>query len=438
MKNPRELAVLAVLEIQNGGYSNLILKKMLAQNDVSKEEKNFLTRIFYGTIERKITIDFVLKSLTLNKFKKLDKEVLAILETGCYQILYMSSVPDFAAVSESVKLCKRFKKSSASSFVNAILRKVVAFDRSVLNKTTTLEQRAVNYSVNVELQKLLETQYPENFGNILESFFNQKPIYLSVNTLKTDIKSVMTGLLEQNIKTENTEIPHFLKVVEGNIFESEYILSGEIRIQSIAAGSAVIALDPKPGQIMLDLCAAPGGKALTSAYRMEGKGKIVAFDRSLTRLKLIEQAALTSGVDIIETRHFDTGVFMPEFEGKADRVLCDVPCSGFGEIATKPELRLKQPEEQQSELFLIQNNIISNALRYVKVGGRVVYSTCTIDKRENEDIIEYVLKNFNDFKIVNPLENIFKKQVTEQNCIKFLPGDGFFEGFFVATFERMC
>ncbi len=438
MNNPREACVFALLSMQKGGYSNLVVKQLLSNSNLSKQDQSFFTKLFYGTLERKITIDFVLETLTEKRFKKLDSEILAILETGCYQIFYMQQVPNFAAVSESVKLCRKFKKTSASSFVNAILRKVGSFDLNSLEKSETVQQRVVKYSVNEQLLRRIEQDYNQDSEQVLNGFFGQKDVYIRVNTLRHTEKQAIELLKNEGIEMESSVLPNCLKVVSGNIVNSKAFASGDVRIQSLSAQAAVAALEPKPLQTIIDLCAAPGGKTLTAAMNMQNDGTVLACDRSKTRLSLVEQTAKKEGITTVQTTVCDSAKFNPEFENSADGVICDVPCSGFGELASKPELRLKPPEPDDSELFAIQKAIAENAFRYVKVGGRVVYSTCTIDRRENEEIVRHLSEKFRSFSIVNPIQKYFENFVTEQNCIKFLPYNGFCEGFFVATFERLC
>ncbi len=438
MNNPREACVFALLSMQKGGYSNLVVKQLLSNSNLSKQDQGFFTKLFYGTLERKITIDFVLETLTEKRFKKLDSEILAILEIGCYQIFYMQQVPNFAAVSESVKLCRKFKKTSASSFVNAILRKVASFDLNSLDKTETIQQKVVKYSVNEQLLKRIEQDYKQDSEKILNGFFEQKDVYIRVNTLRHTAKQAAELLKSEGIETKSTELPDCLKVVSGNVVGSNAFASGDVRIQSLSAQAAVAALEPKRLQTIIDMCAAPGGKTLTAAMYMQNEGTVLACDRSKSRLALVEQTAEKEGITTVQTIVCDSSAFNPEFENSAHGVICDVPCSGFGELGSKPELRLKYPEPDDSELFMIQKAIAENAFRYVKVGGRVVYSTCTIDRRENEDIVRHLVEKFRSFAIVNPIQKHFKNFVTEQNCIKFLPHDGFCEGFFVATFERLC
>lgn len=432
MAAARILAVKCLLDMENGAFSNLAFKKRINSANPDARDVQFISRLFYGTLERTVTLDYILSGFVKGGVHKLDAEVRAIMRSGLYQCLYMDSVPNSAAVNESVELCARFRKKSAAGMVNAVLRKACRFDMSVIDNIIDETSRlSVKYSVCRGLAEMFLNQYGAQARDILAATLERMPVSVRVNTLKTTVNELKQRLSAQGIKTESTWLPGALSLTSGRYMESPALAEGLMRVQSLAAQYAVWALNPKPGESILDICAAPGGKTLTSLQIMNNEGSVLAVDIHEKRLALIDEQAAREGITNVITVCADAVKYNSDV--KFDAVLCDLPCSGYGEMAQKPELRLKEPG---TGLCILQNSILQNAAGLVASGGRIVYSTCTLDKRENEDVVDNFLAKNDVFCAVAP-KNVPVHAKTVGNYIKFLPKSGFSEGFFIATLERM-
>ena len=427
----RLAAVRGLMQTDAGGYSNLVWKTALPKT-LSRRDAQFATALFYGTISRQLTLDHILKLHLSRPLEKLDDAVRAILRCGLYQCLYMDGVPVSAAVNESANLCAALKKTSAKGFVNAVLRKASGFDLGQFDAVEDdVQRRSLRYSLHPELVRLLAGQYPERVDAILAAL-DEKPLAAArVNTLATDTDALAAELSADGVETERGVLPDSL-LLKGDYLVSEAFAAGRFRVQSLAAQCAVHALAPKAGERVLDLCAAPGGKTLTAAQMMRNQGEIVALDRYENRLKLLRTQAEKEGVTIVTAQSGDGSTFDG---GTFDRVLCDVPCSALGEIAKRPELRQKDPAGGE-DLRALQAAILRNGARQVKKGGRLVYSTCTIDRRENDAAADAFLRENPDFRAVIPEECAAFAQKGEE-YLAFLPDGPFCEGFFIATFERI-
>ncbi len=428
------LAVRCLIGVEKGGYSNLILKEQTRGRELERRDLLFATALFYGTLERKLTLDFILSKFIKGSLKKLDTEVLCILRSGLYSALYMDSVPVYAAINESVNLCPVFKKTSAKGLVNAVLRKAAEFRLSAIDEMPNIRERlSVKYSLCRELVDMLLERFGGGAEEVMASFFEKSVTAVRVNTLKTDVKTAITALNEEGVTAAECGVKDALVIEAGDWLSSTLFKSGAIRSQGLPAQCASAALGAKSGERVLDMCAAPGGKTLTTAQIMKNNGEIVALDIYESRVKLITEQAALEGVTIVSARVADATLFRDD--KPFDRVLCDVPCSAYGEIASKPELRYKAPPTD-GELTKLQASILENGARLTKKGGRLVYSTCTLRKEENEEIAEAFLQSNPDFHAVKssiPAEFI----ENDGKFAYFLPKSRNNEGFFIATFERI-
>ncbi|MEG1017351.1 MAG: 16S rRNA (cytosine(967)-C(5))-methyltransferase RsmB [Oscillospiraceae bacterium] len=431
----RELAARCFLDVEKGAYSTLALKKRTSADAYDPREVRFAAALLYGTLERKLTLDYILETYLKEPVKSLDVQVAAALRIGLYQCLYMDFVPVRAAVGESVNLCKKLKKSSASGLVNAVLRKAADFDLSEIDDIgDALKRLSVKYSLCGGLVTMLKEQYGANCESIMEAMFGAKSAVFRINTLKITKEKLIELLTISKITAHESALENSVEAPFADIIGSDFVKKGLLRVQSIPAQLAVAALSPKSGDFVLDMCAAPGGKALTAAQMMGNNGQIIAADIYENRLKLIDGQAHAEGVKIIKTVLLDAQC--GDFGGEFDRVLCDVPCSGYGEIAGKPELRYKEPDNL-SPLIETQRRILANGARHTKKGGTLVYSTCTLNRDENEGVVDDFLEKNTAFHAVKPaaLKNYIK---TTDSCVKIVPDTHNNEGFFIATFERMC
>lgn len=434
MDNARRTAVLALVHQEQNGYSNLVLASALEKQELSARDKAFVSALFYGVTERLLTLDWRLEKCLSKPLKKLDPEVRAVLRSGLYQAVYMD-IPTAAAVNESVALCRGLKKSSAAGLVNAVLRKAVTLDPEKAGFANKAQRLSVVYSVSRSIVDLLLRQYPDETEEILRSFSEPATVSLRCNTLKLTPKELCERLKEEGVQAEEGTLPGSVSArFKGGPAATKAFKGGLYHVQGRASQLAALSLGAKPGEAVLDLCAAPGGKTLLLAQLMQNKGRLVSCDAAQNRLPLIQKALERCGVTCAEVLQNDASVYREEF-GAFDRVLADAPCSGLGIIAKKPDIRYKTLEGVQ-ELHELQLRILKTAARYVKKGGRLVYSTCTIDKRENTEIVNAFLKEAPDFKLI-PAFKVPEGAINQDNMLTLLPGFSGSDGFFIATMERL-
>jgi len=417
---PRRFVLKLLLRLEESdSYSNILLDKELSKQDFTAQEKSFITALFYGVTERRITLDYYISKLSKIRLKKMDPDILNILRMGIYQIMYMDSVPDSAAVNESVILAKKSKR--LSGFVNGILRTFIRErEKFVLPKDKGTKLSILYSCPQWIVNKLINEYGEENAKDFLENSLKASEVFLRTNTTRIDSEPLAGKLLEENIDAKICDFDKNAVVAHGGVFNTKAYKDGFFHAQDYSSQYAVKILDPKPGERVLDICSAPGGKAFTAAELMKNKGEIVACDLYEQRVSLIKNGADRLGLDIINTKVNDALKFNSDF-GEFDRVLCDVPCSGLGVIKRKPEIKYKKKEEFD-ELPEIQFRILECTSRYVKSGGRLVYSTCTLNKSENEEV---VLKFLKQHKTFSP-DGVFNGDFTKTVFPKCFGSDGFF------------
>lgn len=434
MDKARRIAVQALVRQEESGFANLVLNAVLEHQELTGRDRAFVSALFYGVTERLLTLDWALARCLSRPLTKLDPQVRAILRSGLYQARYMQ-VPQAVAVNESVSLCRALKKSSAAGLVNAVLRKAVGQDPTTATFKTEAERLSIQYSVGLPVVKLLQKEYPAECEKILQAFFETPKVALRCNPLKTT-PAELTKLLE----AEGVEIAPgwlantLLAKFTGSPAATEAFQKGLYHVQGQASQLAAHSLQAKPGEKVLDLCAAPGGKTLTIGEDMENTGTLMSCDAVESRLPLIEKAAARAGLTNVRVLHNDASVYREEFAG-ADRVLCDVPCSGLGIIAKKPDIRYKTMDGVE-QLHTLQAKILATAARYVKEGGRIVYSTCTIDPRENQNIVRAFLEQTAGFRLVQP-SFVPEGARVEDGMMTLLPGKAGPDGFFIAIMEKL-
>ena len=391
MITAREAALLALNDIlYNGKYSNIAVKEMLGKcRGMDKTEKAFFTNLVYGVISRHFTLEYVISQYSSIKLKKLARYVKIILELGFYQLIYLDKVPESAAVNECVKLSKRYCKKGSDRFINGVLRAFLK-NRCVIPD----DDLAVKYSFSQKMTKMFLEQFGYEFSDQLMQALNTPPdIMLRPNTLKTDADK-LSELLEAD-GIENTVTDYGMVISDGfDVASNRLYKEGYFTPQDRGAYTASMVLAPKEGETIIDMCSAPGGKAQHIAELMKDNGNILAFDIHEHKVSLINNSAKRLGFNSINAQVGDSAVYNSELNGIADRVLCDVPCSGWGIIRRKPDIKLSHTD--LCELYDIQKKILDNGAKYVKIGGCIVYSTCTVNKKENEEIIsEFLSKNKN-------------------------------------------
>lgn len=421
--NSRETALKALYEIEfNGAYSNMAVKSAL-MGDITRQDKAFITQIVYGVVRYKLSLDYIISRFSSVKLKKLSKYVLLILRMGIYQLKYMDKVPDSAAVNESVKLAKRYCPKS-SGFVNAILHNYIKNGESIKYPEDRIKKLSVKYSFPEEMIEIFEGT---GFGEELLSALNIQPeTTIRINTLKCK------DLQIEGIK--DNPIYEFAKNLPGtNIGTSKEYNEGLFTVQDVAAMMASLALAPCENEVCVDVCAAPGGKTTHLAELMNNNGCIYAFDKHEHKIEIIDKNAERMGINIIKAMVWDSTCVKEELVGCADKVLADVPCSGLGIIRRKPDI--KWSKDDITSLPDIQYKILEASAKYLKVGGSLVYSTCTVNRRENEDVITKFVENNPEFefeKIVLP------SSLNRENkgYITLYPNIDNTDGFFISRIKR--
>ncbi len=433
MINARQIAFEALLKtFKEDAYSNLTLDRFLSKTNIDTRDKSFVSALFYGTIERKITIDYQLSKYLSKPLKKLKPEVLILLELGAYQILFMNKVPISAAVNESVSLAKRNSLSFASGLVNAVLRKIASNGILLPDEKDKAYYFSVKYSCPVEYVQLWFEELGEaDTVSLLESTVGETEIIIRTNTCRCSSDELIEILGSEGVKAEKKYIDNALSIyLSGQDIEAlNSYKEGLFHVQDLSCQICCRALGAKNNETIFDLCSAPGGKAFTVAQHMNNEGSVRCFDLYKSRVELIKKGADRLGLTCISAEVSDASIYNEKI-GMADRVLCDVPCSGLGIIRRKPEIKYKSIESL-SDLPEIQYNILSNAARYVKPAGTLVYSTCTLLRRENNDVCERFLNLNEDFYAVTPAPDI-----SQDKYLTLLPHKNGGDGFFIAVFKR--
>lgn len=390
MSNPRYLAVkLLNKTFSSGSYSNIQLSSGLDNSDLSPQDKKLCSVLYYGVIERRITLDYGISGLSSRPISKLDDVIVNILRCGIYQLKYMDNIPDNAAVNESVALAKKFGKTSASGMVNAVLRNFIRGGKVIAYKgSDSSEAMSVEYSVPSGLVNSLITDYDEESArDLLGSSLEKPPVYLRRNQLMCTCDELKSAL---GIISAESDMDDKCWIAEnGDITSTEAFHKGFFHVQDKSSQLCCMALAPTEDDLVLDICAAPGGKTFTMAELMNGRGRIYAFDLHEKRVNLIRSGAERLGLTNITAAAGDASKYNPELP-EFTKILCDVPCSGFGVIARKPEIKYKELGEFD-RLPEIQYNIAENALNYLAVGGEMVYSTCTLRRAENDAVVDRLL-----------------------------------------------
>ena len=389
----RELSVKILHDIdENKSYSNIVLDEYLNKNrnKLSINDISFISELVYGTVSWKLTLDSIIEMYSNISLRKISKWILSILRIGVYQIVFLDKIPKSAAVNESVNLSKKYGMKS-SGFVNAILRKVKKEDYDKLNDLSK------KYSMSTWIIDELKKDYSEeDVENICKASVLRPKTTIRINKLKVSKEDFIKELQKENIEFEETSIEEFLYLKIKNISNLDLYKKGYFTVQDISAGMTAKILNPIPGETILDACSAPGGKTTHLAEIMDNKGEILAWDLYEHRLNLVDQNAKRLGINIIKTQTKDASKKYAEFENCFDKILLDVPCLGLGVIKRKPDIKWQRKKEDIEVIVKLQKQILEACSKYLKPGGSLVYSTCSILKDENERVIDsFINKNDN-------------------------------------------
>ena len=421
---------------KSGAYSNIALDNALKKNELSDADRGLVTAIVMGVTERRFTLDYIIDKLASDP-SKVESETRDLLRMGIYQILFMDKIPEYAAVNETVSLAPRRSRGFVNAVMRTLLRRRAAGDLESIfpPESDGIEYLSVKYSFPKDVcARFIEIYGLERAKNIFEVFNRPPKLTLRINTLKIDREGYSRLLDERNIEHRLSERLENAIILENVSFSAlPGFDEGYFFVQDEASQICVEALGALEGDRVIDACSCPGSKSFGTAIRMKSKGEIRSFDLHESKLKLIDKGAERLGIDIIEAGVRDGRDFDDSLEEYADRVLCDVPCSGLGVIGKKPEIRYKSLEDF-ARLPEIQYAILENCSKYVKVGGYLVYSTCTVLPEENILNVEKFLKNHGEFEVCD-----FKvgDVESENGALSLSPDIHGTDGFFVAKFKKI-
>ena len=443
--NPREMILEILLQIEEGEHSHIAIRSALSKYQfLPRQERAFITRVCEGTLEYRIQIDYILDSFSKVTVDKMKPPIREILRSAVYQLRYMDSVPDSAVCNEAVKLTQRKGFYNLKPFVNGVLRTIaremdqVKFPSREENLVRSL---SVEYSMPEQLvERWLEAYGEETTEKILKDFLEEKPLTVRCRTYLNSQEAIVKSLTDQGVKVEPAPYLPYACHISGfdHILALDAFINGKILVQDVSSMLVAEAADPQKGGYVIDVCAAPGGKSLHVGDKMEGFGTVDARDVSQYKVNLIEENIRRTNSINVQAKVQDATIFDQESELLADIVLADVPCSGYGVIGKKPDIKYRVTPQKQEEIVILQRTILDRAANYVKPRGTLIFSTCTIAKEENEENMMWFLQNY-PFKLesLDPcLPEELHSETTALGYLQLLPGVHKTDGFFIAKFRR--
>lgn len=434
----REIILDVLMEIlEKGGHSHVVLRQALEKYQyLEKQDRAFITRVAEGTIEYRLTIDAVIDQCSKVKTSKMKPVIRTILRMSVYQILWMDRIPDSAACNEAVKLAVKRQFQGLKGFVNGVLRTIVR-----RKDTFVFEDWTLRYSMPSWLIDLWKEQYPsEVVQKMLESFLKEQPTTVRCNLDRASMEEIQESLRAQQAEVSVSPLSsHALLLEKYDYLEGlDAFLKGWIQVQDVSSGFVGDIADPQEGDVVLDVCGAPGGKSLHIADKLKGTGLVVVRDLTEQKIRLVEDNLERTGFGNIRAEVWDALEFDPQWEGKADIVIADLPCSGLGIIGKKPDIKYQVSRQSLNELAALQRQILSVVSRYVKPGGKLIYSTCTIDRLENEEQRSWFLEHFpfRSRNIEGMLGDAVQEESMKDGYLQLLPGRYPCDGFFIAAFTK--
>lgn len=441
----RETALKILYDIShNGAYSNISVNKHLEDENLREIDRAFATELVYGTLKWLIELDYIISKFSSVKLKKLSPWILNILRLGIYQLVHTDKIPVSAACNTSVELAKRYGHQASSRFVNAVLRNAA---KNIGNLPAPSKDDLIYYlSVKHSHPQWLVKRFLELFGEqfteeLLRANNETADFSVRVNTLRTDRNELINRLAEGGIQALEGRYLEEAVVLKNpsSISRLQAFKDGLFQVQDESSMLCATILSPQEGDFIIDVCSAPGGKSTHIAQLMKNSGTIIARDIHPHKLRLIEQAAERLGVDIIKTQVFDACELDESLIQKADKVLVDAPCTGLGIIRKKPDIKYARLESDITEIKALQLKILNNAAKYVKPGGYLVYSTCTVLPEENLENIRAFLSENNDFKLTDirgVLPEALKKTSAGDGYIELFPNTDGLDGFFISKLRK--
>lgn len=434
----REIILDILLEIlEREGYSHLILRQALNKYQyLDKAERAFITRTVEGTVEYLLQIDYVIDSFSKTKVKKMKPVIRTLLRMSVYQLLYLDRVPDSAVCNEAVKLAEKRKFTGLKGFVNGVLRNIARNKASL-----TWPDASIRYSVPAWLISMWQEDYGwENTKIMLEALLKNRRTAVRLNLSKASKEEILASLTGQGVEYSESGIsPEVLYLEHYDYLEGlSAFQSGAITVQDVSSSLVGEIAAPKEGDYCIDVCGAPGGKSLHIADKLRGTGMVEVRDVSFAKVSMIEENISRCGFSNIRAKVQDALVTDKESIEKADIVIADLPCSGLGIIGRKPDIKYRMTPEKLKELAALQRDILAVVQAYVKPKGRLVFSTCTIDKMENEENVRWFLEHFpfDPENIEGRLGGKIDSETMKQGYLQLFPGIHPCDGFFLAAFKK--
>ncbi len=437
--NLRNIVLELLLLVDKGAKSHIVLKEELdKRSDLDKQQRAFATRLFQGTLERRIEIDYIINQFSKTPVNKMKPVIREIIRMSVYQIKYMDGVPVSAICNEAVKLAEKRKFYNLKGFVNGVTRNIARNIDNIEYPNDNLTYQSIKYS----LPKWIIEMWINEYGNekteeMLRGIYLNKVTTVRCNTSKASVDEIIKSLEYQNVKVEKSDLyENALRISKyDKLEELDVFKAGMITVQDESSMMVAIAANPKESDYIIDVCAAPGGKSLHLSEMLNGTGMVEARDLTDYKVKLIEENIQRIGAKNIKTKVFDATVLDVYAIEKADIVIADLPCSGLGVIGNKNDIKYNVTEKQIKDLVDLQRSILKNVSQYVKKGGKLVYSTCTVNRQENDGNVLWIEENL-PFK-AQSLEGIMPKELECRNgCLQIYPGQYGMDGFFVSLFVR--
>lgn len=443
--NERELVLGILLEItRDGEYGHIALRNTLSKYQyLEKRERAFITRVVEGTLEHMLEIDYIINQFSKVKVNKMKPVIRTIIRSAVYQILYMDSVPNSAVCNEAVKLASKKGFVNLKGFVNGVLRNI---DRNVSNiqypdKKNMIEYLSVRYSMPVWILEKWKKSYDwDQMERMLQGFLKERGTSIRCNLNRISKEELVKKLQEEGVTVKQHPYLEYALEISGYDYlgDLESFEDGDFQVQDLSSMLVAEAASPKEGDYVIDVCAAPGGKSLHIADKLKGTGHVEARDLTDYKVELIWENIERSQMENIEAVRMDALKYDAASEEKADIVIADLPCSGLGVIGKKSDIKYKMTEKTQEELQKLQREILAVVHRYVKPGGTLIYSTCTINAEENIENVRWFLEQYPEFE-TRSLEPVLCSELkgsVEEGCLQLLPGIHESDGFFISAFHK--
>ncbi|MCD8314254.1 MAG: 16S rRNA (cytosine(967)-C(5))-methyltransferase RsmB [Firmicutes bacterium] len=435
LSNPRREAADALIKWEASGiFIDDAVDLMLSRSALSVLDKSLAATLVYGVVERKLTLDYMISALSKRSADALDRETKALLRLGLYQLMYTDKIPEYAAVNETVSCAP----ARSRGLVNAVLREAVRRGCKPFYPDPDICGDAEYYSIRYSLSEFIVSEWIKDYGKdtataLFEDTFRRRPMTLRVNTVRTTQAALSERLAGAGIESKpNAAAPDMLDVPSGHVTEFAGYDEGLFFVEDAASRICAASLGTRAGDTVVDVCAAPGGKSFSLAFDMENRGEIHAFDISKSKIRQIAAGASRMGLDIIKAEQRDGKAPDEKLSRRADRVLCDVPCSGLGVISKKPDIRYRD-EKSAEKLPGMGYDILSASAGYLKDGGRLVYSTCTLRRAENEDVTDKFLSEHKEF---SPAPFCVFGIDASDGKVTLMPHKNGTDGFYIAAFTK--